>query len=150
MWWIYWIYCHTLIDFRLCSGLSTATSVYFGAESSKLVSLRQWGSSVKGILMGTGEPWEWQRARYSSGGEVKDWGQGERWWRRVGEPWEWRRARYSSGGEVKDWGQGKRWWRKNCEVRGGVKQGGEGCQLCFRVKSVKSSMLISTNSTSCL
>ena len=45
MWWIYWIYCHTLIDFRLCSGLSTATSVYFGAESSKLVSLRQWGSS---------------------------------------------------------------------------------------------------------
>ena len=45
MWWIYWIYCHTLIDFRLCPGLSTATSVYFGAESSKLVSLRQWGSS---------------------------------------------------------------------------------------------------------
>ena len=27
-----------------------------------------------------------------------------------------------------------------------MKQGGEGCELCFRVKGVKSSMLISTNS----
>ena len=30
--------------------------------------------------------------------------------------------------------------------RGGVKQGGEGCELCFCAKGVKSSMRISTNS----
>ena len=40
---MYWISCHTLIDSRLCSDFSTATSVYFGVESSKL------GQAVSGI-----------------------------------------------------------------------------------------------------
>ena len=35
--------------------------------------------------------------------------------------------------------------QKEGEEEGGVKEGGEGCELCFRVKAVKSSMLIYTN-----
>ena len=40
---MYWISCHTLIDSRLCWDYGTATSVYFGVESSKL------GQAVSGI-----------------------------------------------------------------------------------------------------